>query len=285
MGQPVYKIGGLTRFEPRLLHAMSGVADGSMSFRYVATPGEAIENRQRFLETLQRLPGGWPLFMMGNGISMRGAFDPPLKPGEEIRVVGRGEMQSGIWEAESEIRAEALVTAEAGIFLLLTVADCYPVVLYDPVLNVLALAHVSRATAFSRRDEATLIPPLLDRLVDILQDRFEVRPAELVAAIGPGISRVSYIRPVLPFTVDEREHAFIMPAADGNIQIDLVGAARRVLGARGLLAANVFIANLDTVAAALPDGSRQFFSHRRSIKAGEPEGRGAFVAGMPIGVP
>lgn len=269
-----------------LAHGMSERNGGSMSFRYVAAPAEAVENRRQFLEAARLLPGGGKLFNnLGNGIAMRGAFDPPMKPEEEVRVVGRGEKQCGMWDAASEIPAEAMVTTEPGIFFLLTVADCYPVVLFDPVHNVLALAHVSRATAFSRRDETALIPPLLDRLVDVLQDRFKVRPAELVAAIGPGISRVSYIRPVLPFAVDEREHAFIMPAADGNIQIDLVGAARRILGSRGLLAENIFVANLDTVTATLPDGSHQFFSHRRSVKTGEPEGRNAFVVGMPTGTP
>lgn len=282
MGQSVYQIEGLKCCEPRLLHAMSGAADGSMSFRYVAAPHEAIENRQRLLETLQRLPGGWPLFMMGNGISMRGAFDPPLKPGEEIRVVGRGEMHSGMWEAESEIRAEALVTAEAGIFFFLTVADCYPVVLYDPAQGILALAHISRATSIYRGEDGERVSPLLGRLVEFLEEKFGAEPGNLVAAIGPGIGRASYLRQNFEGGDGEPEWEPYLTRTSEGTYVDLLGFSRGILGKKKLIAENVFMSNLDTVTATLPDGSRQFFSHRGSAKTGAPEGRGAFTAGMSI---
>lgn len=282
MGQSVYQIEGLKRLKPRLAHAMSGAADGSMSFRYVSAPREAMENRQRFLETLQRLPGGYPLFMMGNGVAMRGAFDPPLKPGEEIRVVGRGEMHSGMWQAESEIRAEALVTTAPGIFFFLTIADCYPVALYDPAQGVLALAHISRATSIYREQDGERVSPLLGRLVDFLQEKFGTEPGNLVAAIGPGISRASYLRQDFAGGEGEPEWEPYLTRMPEGVCIDLMGFTRWVLGQKKLHAENIFAANLDTVTAMLPDGSRQFFSHRGSTKTGEPEGRGAFVAGMPI---
>lgn len=285
MGQSVYQIEGLKRFEPRLIVAMSELQHGSMSFRYATPPGRAVENRLQFLQILQGLPGGYYLFRMGNGISIRGAFDPPLKPEEEIRVAGRGEMHSGMWKAESEIRAEALVTAEAGVFLLLTVADCYPVVLYDPARSVLALAHISRSTAIYRKENGKRIDPLLWRLVDFLQERFGADPERLVAAIGPGIGRTSYLRPDFLGGEGEPEWEPYLTRTPEGIFIDLVGFTRWVLGQKKLIAENVLIANLDTVTATLPDGNRQFFSHRGSAKTGEPEGRDAFVAGMPIGVP
>ncbi len=286
MDQSAYQIDGLKRLEPQFLHAMSGIKHGSMSFRYVAAPSAAVGNREQFFQMLWQRPAGYPLFLLGNGIAMRGAFDPPMKPEEEIRVVGRGEKQCGMFGAASEIPAEALVTTEAGIFLLLTIADCYPVVLCDPNRGVLGLAHISRATSIYRRDgNGERIQPLLGRLVDFLQERFGAEPENLVAAIGPGVSRASYLRQRFEGGEGEPEwEPYLTRTAEG-VYVDFVGFSRWILGKKKLHAENIFVTGLDTVTATLSDGSYQFFSHRRSSKTGEPEGRNAFVVGMPIGTP
>lgn len=274
------------RLKSLLPHAMSEARHGSMSFRY-GSNSEVIENRLKFLGELQDLPGGYPLLMPGNGVSMRGSFVTPLEPDDEIVGADYGDRSKGMWSAEDEVRAEALVTRDRGLFLNLTIADCAAVTFFDPVTETLALAHLSRVTACYRYppgDEharETRIPPLLARLVDFLRE-LGAQPENLIIAMGPAIAQRSYELEWFDNVEEPEWRPFLTKSARGWL-VNLIGFSRWLLGSKGVLADNIEVSGLDTATALLPDGSYQFFSHRRAKQNGEPEGRNAFVVGMPLG--
>jgi hypothetical protein len=78
---------------------------------------------------------------------------------------------------------DALITAAPRRPLAIFTADCLAVVLADPECRVLAVAHAGwRGT----------VTGLLGHLVALLVSRFGVRPAHLLAAIGPSIGPCCY---------------------------------------------------------------------------------------------
>ncbi len=275
-----------------ILNGMSEMRHGSQSPRYTRTLGECLENRRRFLDELSLCGDGYhPLFMSGNGVAMRGAFVSPITPGDEIRVVGYDDRQRGMFASEDEVLAEALVTRDRGLFLHVTIADCLGAVLVDPKTGTLALAHVSRVTTsytYRRKgSEREGIPPLLARLVDCLEKGFGVDPADLIIGLSPCISGESYQLGWFANSNEPEWKDFCRPHPNGEgWLVDLAGFSRALLLSKGARPEHIEVAGLDTVAARDGDGQFRYFSHLRSDPnrgSGErPEGRNAFVVGMPL---
>ena len=87
------------------------------------------------------------------------------------------------------IESDAIVTNQPGIMIGVLVADCYPVLLFDPQQRAVAVIHVGWRGAANG---------LLGKTVASLQSVFGSRPEQLLAAVGPGIAAHSYTvdRPV-----------------------------------------------------------------------------------------
>ncbi len=87
------------------------------------------------------------------------------------------------------VESDAIVTNQPGIMIGVLVADCYPVLLFDPQKRAVAVIHVGWRGAASG---------LLGKTVACLETLFGSRPDQLLAAVGPGIAAHSYTvdRPV-----------------------------------------------------------------------------------------
>src|SRR5262249_22886964 len=79
-------------------------------------------------------------------------------------------------------KADGIATRTPGLPVLLTFADCVPIILYDPVKHVVAIIHAGwRGTAIKIVQEG----------VKLLEDQGS-KPADLVAALGPAIGSCCY---------------------------------------------------------------------------------------------
>jgi hypothetical protein len=79
--------------------------------------------------------------------------------------------------------ADALVTARTGVLLCLRLADCVPVLLYDPVRRAVGIAHAGWRGTVAGIAAAT---------VEAMIRAFGTQPADLVAGIGPSIGPCCY---------------------------------------------------------------------------------------------
>ena len=88
-----------------------------------------------------------------------------------------------------DIEADAIVTNQPGIMIGILVADCFPVLLFDPSRQVAAAVHVGWRGAAAG---------IIGRTVAAMQDLFDCRPENLLTAVGPGIGghRYEVDRPV-----------------------------------------------------------------------------------------
>ncbi|HEY4026509.1 MAG TPA: polyphenol oxidase family protein [Candidatus Dormibacteraeota bacterium] len=129
---------------------------------------------------------------------------------------------------------DVLVTDRPDLPLLCTFADCYPVLLYDPVRRALALAHAGwRGTAAGVATAA----------VEALRREYGSRPADLVAGVGPGICWRCYeVGEEVAAGFDPR-FARPSPGANGSgrVLLDLAAAICAQLETRGVPADRIHL--------------------------------------------
>jgi len=174
-------------------------------------------------------------------------------------LAGRG--MSGVPDAVAAFPAtDGLVTAVPGVALTIMVADCAPVLFWDPVNRAIGAAHCGRGG---------LVRGILDATVVALKETFGTDPADLIAGVGPCIGFDSYEvgdAEAAPFDELFGPGAFTRPSRPGHAFVDLPGAVRRQLGDLGV--GTVHVLDVDT-----RTSTDTFFSDR----AARPCGRFAGV--------
>jgi polyphenol oxidase len=81
------------------------------------------------------------------------------------------------------VECDAITTNQTGIMIGVLVADCYPVLLHDPVQKAVAAVHVGWRGAAAG---------IIGKTVQSLATTFGSRAQDLTAAIGPGIGAHKY---------------------------------------------------------------------------------------------
>jgi polyphenol oxidase len=179
-------------------------------------------------------------------------------------LAGRG--HDGVADAAAAFPAtDALITNLPGAALAILVADCAPVVFFDPVGRAVGVAHSGRAGT---------LRGVVPKTVEAMAAAFGSAPDDLLIGIGPAIGAASY-------EIGEAEASEVMTAfgpdgkrlltknRPGHATFDLAGAIRRQLDAAGIPTGNVYDLSIDTRAS-----TDDFFSDR----AARPCGRFAAIA-------
>src|SRR5579872_3178802 len=78
---------------------------------------------------------------------------------------------------------DALITDRAGLGVSVRTADCYPILLADPVARAVAAVHAGWRGTAARVVQETIAS---------MRREFGTQPANLFAAIGPGIGQCCY---------------------------------------------------------------------------------------------
>lgn len=154
-------------------------------------------------------------------------------------------------------RGDALMTQEPGLFLLISFADCLPILYFDPVHQVVALTHAGwRGTAGG----------IAMQTVKALASRYGSRPADLLVGLAPSIGPCCY--EVGADVLEEMERlpevaasASILPHSagrDARWMLDLKETNRRQLLAAGVLPEQIEIMPICTACR-----TDLFYSHRQ----------------------
>ena len=196
-------------------------------------PGAVAENRRRLLAHfhLEERPFG-TLWLVHGADVLR--LDAPPRADEPFP------------------QADALITDQPNLPLLLRFADCLPVLFYDPQHGAIGMAHAGwRGTALG----------VAGQTVRAMQAAYGSSPAHLQALIGPGICADCYevdeeVLAAMRVGYSEEELArCTRPTRDGRCLLDLPALNRCDLQKAGL----VQIHNSAPCTACHPE---DFFSHR-----------------------
>ena len=231
----------------------------NLSFAVGDEPAKVRENRRRAAAAL-----GAPLAAFVFAAQVHGS---------RAEAVSAGDRGRGTLAADDAIGpADALVTAEPGTVLAILVADCVPIVLYDPAAHVLACVHAGWRGTVACTAQAALAA----------MRSLGTRPRDVIAGIGPSIAPDSYqvgeeVAGAARDAFGERAEALLRPAGPDRWLFDLPAANRHVLRTAG-----VPDSQIHTAATPTGPGPGLFFSHR----AERPCGRFALAARLdPRGQP
>jgi len=146
---------------PRIIAALSLSRAGSMKMRDDAGDKQVRENQRKYLQEM--------------GIDFESFVYGRVVHGAQVGVVTK----------DSDPVAQnidALVCKTPGIFVGVTVADCFPVYFYDENAGVCAVAH-----AGWRGTVKGVLPATIDRMVEV-----GAKPSDIHIEFGPGISQANF---------------------------------------------------------------------------------------------
>jgi len=236
-----------------IFHAFSVVADGNMSFLW-GEKEEVLENRKKFFNNL--------------GIQLDACVSMKVLDEDNITIVDGSYKRKGMSEIDDAVKTDGLITQEKGLYLFLLIADCLPVIVFDPVKKVLGLLHCSWKST-----EAKLASKIIDRIIN----EFHCDPANIVVGIGPSVKQESFcfVDPIQKKLDGWQD--FLKDIPDGQTCIDLMGYNQYQLEKQGVLRKNIHISPINTAT------DQEFFSHYRDSRGGDiKEGRFACLVSLKL---
>lgn len=166
-------------------------------------------------------------------------------------------------------KGDALITQQRGVAIALSFADCTPIALYDPIEQVIGIAHGGwRGTARG----------IAIATIDAMRENFGCEPRNIYAGIGPTIGPCCYevsqtvqdlfmgLQDFEDVPTQEQYRSLVRESAvfsivdlpdKESLRLDLWETNRRQLLLAGLLPKHIEVAEMCT-----SDSVNHFFSHR-----------------------
>jgi len=181
---------------------------------------------------------------------------------DELRGSGSTDYESAIADTD------AMVTNGADICLLILVADCVPMLFFDPVQRAIGVAHAGwRGT----------LQLIAQKTVMVMEKAFGSTPGDIIVGIGPSIGPCCYR--VGPEVISQFENTFhttkgliVNKSDDGTGYLNLWLANLDQLLHSGIKRSNIELARICT-----QDNSDLFFSYRH-----QQGDTGRFGAGITL---
>jgi len=156
---------------------------------------------------------------------------------------------------------DGLVTNEFGVFIAISVADCVPIFLFDPVTRTVAGIHAGwRGTSSC----------IVKNAIALMISKFGIEPKNLVAFIAPAAGKCCY--EVGEEVAEMFDAGFVSKSGSGKWKVDLKGANRQQMIDGGISSANIEVHESCTI-----HETEKFHSYRRD---GESSGRMIGVIGI-----
>lgn len=176
---------------------------------------------------------------------------------EENRAIGkqvhslnvRNIDSAGVYE-----ETDGMLTKTKGLSLIVGVADCLPIFLYDPENGAIGTVHSGwKGTKGG----------ILTNAINLMSDSFGTSPSNLLCAVGPSIESACY--EVGEEVATQFDDKFLKDSGEGKYQLDLKAANVAQMLSAGVLSGNIEVSDICNRCDA-----DNFFSHRRE---GDKSGR------------
>ena len=125
---------------------------------------------------------------------------------------------------------DALITKEKEIPLMVMVADCIPILLYDPVQKVIAAVHAGRAGVFSK---------ILPKTIEKMQTQFSSNTKDILISLGPSIHQECYeVGEEIVRESKKLSYEYAIKEKEGRYYLDLLSIIYRQLDDLNMMSAN-----------------------------------------------
>jgi len=227
-----------------LKHAIFDKNFGNIDYRF-GDKKQIFENRKKIAQEL--------------GITPKNIYEMEQAHGSEIKVISDKGKENIIKNTDG------IITNKKNVFLMVKTADCFPVVLYDPIQKVIAAVHVGWRGAI----EKIFLLALL-KMIDV----FDSKSKDVLAGIGPGLQTCCFKHKSLLQSKLPEWRKYIKKDKNKMFTLDLQNFIKNQLLEAGIKKENLETMNICTAC------SKDLFSHIRSLKTGEQEGRFATIVGL-----
>ena len=159
-----------------------------------------------------------------------------------VRPVTKENCGVGIYKPRDMESVDGLITNEPGVTLVTYYADCTPLFFVDTKNKAIGLAHAGWRGTVGRIGE---------KVLEKMHECYGTDPADIVAAVGPAISRCCYevdepcAKHFLAMT-DLQPERFVFPKEGGKFMLDLLETNRQILVAAGVKPENITLSDLCT---------------------------------------
>jgi len=152
------------------------------------------------------------------------------------------------WESAVD-DCDALVTDRKNTIVTIMTADCVPILLYDPIKEVVAAIHAGWRGAESQ---------IVLKTIESMVDRFDTDPSDIIAAVAPSIGKCCY-----EVGIDVAQYFMSYPDAleeigGGKYMLDLPMVIRMQLLTIGVREESIEMSGICTACSV-----DEFFSYRR----------------------
>jgi len=162
--------------QAELIHAVTKKReDAPYSFSFALHTGEAPEkidsNRRQLAEMLQADERSYRFVLAQQTHS------------DHIAVITEEESRGWVSQEDAVADCDALVTDQKGVILGILTADCVPLLLYDPVVGVVAAVHAGWRGSAAKIAQKSVLR---------MQQHFGCEPSDIIAGIAPAIGACCY---------------------------------------------------------------------------------------------
>lgn len=232
------------RNKKKVISAFFDRSIGNIDFRF-GDKKVVLANRKKMTDEL--------------GIDLKNIYEMEQIHASRITIIDKTKIGKNIIP-----QTDALITNLTQVFLMIKTADCFPLLFFDPTKNVVACVHVGWRGAIQKNFLEILLPMI---------NNFNCEPKDVLVAIGPGareccFTHNHFIQEKLPEWknyIHKKEEIKIL---------DLVQFIKDKLVAHCIKRNNIE----DSCICSICNGD--FFSHFRSLRDKEPEGRFATIIGI-----
>lgn len=149
---------------------------------------------------------------------------------------------------------DAILTKERGIFLMVLVADCVPILLFDPVRKAIGAVHAGRNPTFKKISQKAVLK---------MKESFKSDPKDILVCMGPSIRSCCYevSKSLADIAVKNFGKKYVLER-EGRFYLDLQTLNKDELLEAGVREENIEISNRCTCCL------RDYFSYRRERVTG-----------------
>ena len=156
---------------PEIHHGTSTKKFGPLSFKYSPDSNKVIIDRAKFLTELD-LPLNHSVLLCEQNHT------------DNVVIVGDEDMGKGVFESNTRIpNADAMITRERELNLVIYTADCLPILIFDPVKKVIAAVHSGWKGTVKK---------IVIKTLEKMNKEFSSSKKDCLVHIGPSIGPCCY---------------------------------------------------------------------------------------------